>query len=202
MKLYYGPGACSLAPHIVAREAGISLTLDRIDWKNGKFESGETVADVNPKGYIPVIRLDDGSTFTETGAMIQYLADQNPGSGLAPAAGTMARYRLMEWINFISTELHKGFGPLWRADNPQSVKDNAIAALNKRFAYLDAHFAKHAFLMGETFTAADAYLFTIVNWTNFHKLSIATYPKLVDFMARVAARPTVQAAMKAEGLIP
>ena len=201
MKLYYGPGACSLAPHIVAREAGIELALDKIDWKNRVFESGEKLDEVNPKGYIPVIQLDDGSTFTETGTMIQYLADLKPDSKLAPAAGTQARYRLMEWINFVSTELHKGFGPLWRADNPQSVKDNAIAALNKRFAYLDAHFAKHAFLMGDAFTAVDAYLFTIVNWINFHQLSIATYPRLADFMARVAARPAVQAAMRAEGLV-
>lgn len=201
MKLYYGPGACSLAPHIVAREAGIALTLDRVDWKNGKFESGELLANVNPKGYVPVIRLDDGSTFTETGAMIQYLADRNPASKLAPALGTMERYRLMEWINYISTELHKGFGPLWKADNPQSVKDATLAALNKRFAYLDAHFDKHQYLLGDTFTAADAYLFTVVNWKNFLNVDTSAYPNLNAFMTRVAARPHVQEALKAEGLV-
>lgn len=200
MKLYYGPGACSLAPHIVAREAGIPITLDRVDWKNGKFESGELLKDVNPKGYVPVIRMEDGTTFTETGAMIQYIADQAPAKNLSPAHGSMPRYRMMEWINYISTELHKGFSPLWNKSNPDSVREATIHALNKKFTYLDAHFANNAFLLGDSFSAADAYLFTVMNWKNFLHVDTSAYPKLNDFMNRVASRPAVQAALRAERL--
>src|SRR5919107_66238 len=170
MKLYYAPGACSLAPHIVAREAGLTLDLDKLDFATRITQGGEAFADVNPKGYVPALRLDDGSVLTEVATLVQYLADQAPQSGLAPANGTLERYRLQEWLTFVSTEIHKGFGPLWKPDTPDAMKDIVRANLAKRFAYLDDHFAKRPFLMGDRFTAADAYLFTVVNWTNVHKI--------------------------------
>ena len=201
MKLYYAPGACSLAPHIVAREAGLNIELDQLDWASMKTASGEDFLKVNPKGYVPALRLDDGNLFTETGVLIQYLADQNPAAGLIPAAGTMERYRVMEAINFISTELHKGFGPLWNKANSADVHAAAKKQLAKRFDYLETVFTKQPFLTGNHFTVADAYLFTILNWTNFHAIDVAPWPKVKDFMARIAVRPTVQEALKAEGLI-
>src|SRR5688572_24566372 len=201
MKLYYAPAACSLAPHIVAREAGLKIDLDKLNFATGKTEGGEDFAKVNPKGYVPALRLDNGEVLTEVATLVQYLADQAPQSGLAPANGTMARYRLQEWLTFISTEIHKGFGPLWNPQIPDAAKEIAKANLAKRFAYLDQHFASRPYLTGERFTAADAYLFTVVNWTNFHKIDIAPYANLKAFMDRVAARPAVKQAMQAEGLL-
>ena len=201
MKLYYAPGACSLAPHIVAREAGLTFDLDQLDWATMKTASGEEFLKVNPKGYVPALRLDDGNVFTESGVLIQYLADQNPAAGLIPAAGTMERYRVMEAINFISTELHKGFGPLWNKANSPDVHAAAKKQLAKRFDYLETVFTQQPFLTGNHFTVADAYLFTILNWTNFHAIDVAPWPKVKDFMSRVAARPKVQEALKAEGLV-
>ena len=201
MKLYYAPGACSLAPHIVAREAGLKLDLDELNWADMKTASGKNFLEINPKGYIPTLQLDDGSLFTETGVLIQYLADQKPEAGLIPKAGTMERYRVMEAINFISTELHKGFGPLWNKANPKEVLDATRKQLAKRFDYLETVFAKTPFITGNNFTVADAYLFTILNWTNVHAVDVTPWPKMKDFMARVAARPKVQETLKAEGLI-
>lgn len=201
MKLYYAPGACSLAPHIVAREAGLNIELDQLNWADMKTASGENFLEVNPKGYIPTLRLDDGSLFTETGVLIQYLADQKPEAGLIPKAGTMERYRVMEAINFISSELHKGFGPLWNKANPKEVLDATRKQLAKRFGYLESVFSKTPFITGNNFTVADAYLFTILNWTNVHSVDLTPFPKVKDFMARVSARPKVQEALKAEGLI-
>lgn len=201
MKLYYAPGACSLAPHIVAREAGLTIELDQLNWADMKTASGENFLAVNPKGYIPTLRLDDGSLFTETGVLIQFLADQKPDAGLIPAWGTTARYRVQEAINFISTELHKGFSPLWNKANTAEVHTAAKAQLGKRFTYLEGVFANSPFICGSAFTVADAYLFTILNWTNFHGIDVTPWPKVKDFMARIAARPAVQAALKAEGLV-
>src|SRR5215207_3597495 len=157
MKLYYAPGACSLAPHIVAREAGLTLDLDKLDFATRITQGGEAFADVNPKGYVPALRLDDGSFLTEVATLVQYLADQAPQSGLAPANGTLERYRLQEWLTFISTEIHKGFGPLWNPDTPEAMREIVKANLAKRFAYLDQRLASRPFLTGERFTAADAY---------------------------------------------
>jgi glutathione S-transferase len=202
MKLYYAPGACSLAPHIVAKEAGINIQLDKLDWATGITESGEVMKDVNVKGgYVPALRLDDGSVFTEVGVLIQMLGDKNPESGLTSQAGTMERYRLMEIINFISTEIHKGFGPLWIATNPQEVKDAAKKQLGKRFDYLETVLSKSPYLQGESFTVADAYLFTVTNWAAMHAVDLTPWPHLVAYRARVQARPKVQEAMKAEGLL-
>jgi len=200
MKLYYSPGACSLAPHIVAREAGLPITLEKVDLSKHTTEAGEDFRAINPKGYVPAITIQDGSLLTEAAAIIQYLADQKPEANLAPANGTAERYRLIEWITFISSEIHKGFGPLWNPTTPDSVKSAAKDRLATRFAYLDERLSKQPFLTGETFTIADAYLFTVVNWTNFHGIDISSFKNLAVFQVRVAARPAVQQALEAEGL--
>jgi glutathione S-transferase len=200
MKLYYAPGACSLAAHIVAREAGIPLGLDKVDLAGQTTQGGQNYRSVNPKGYVPAVALDDGSVLTEVAAIIQYLADQGSGSGLAPANGTMARYRLIEWITFISSEIHKGFGPLWNPSTPDAVKAATKEKLATRFAYLDKILAAQPFLTGDTFTIADAYLFTVVNWTNYHHVDLSLFPHLQAFQNRVASRPKVQEALEAEGL--
>ena len=200
MKLYYAPGACSLAAHIVAREAGLPLGLDKVDLASHTTQGGQNYRNVNPKGYVPAIALDDGSVLTEVAAIIQYLADQGSGSGLAPANGTMERYRLIEWITFISSEIHKGFGPLWNPSTPDSVKAATKEKLATRFAYLDKILAAQPFLTGSTFTIADAYLFTVGNWTNDHHVDLSPFPHLQAFQNRVASRPKVQEALEAEGL--
>jgi len=201
MKLYYTPAACSLAPHIVAREAGLKLEIEKVDLAGKKTETGADFSKINPKGYVPALGLDNGEVLTEVATLVQYLADQAPQSGLAPANGTMERYRLQEWLTFISTEIHKGFGPLWKPDTPAETKEAAKANLAKRFAYLDQHLANRSFLTAERFSAADAYLFTVVNWTNFHNIDLAPYSNLKAYVQRVAARPAVQQAMQAEGLL-
>ena len=201
MKLHYAPDACSLASHIVAREAGLPLALDRLDWATMKTEAGEDFLTINPKGYVPTLRLDDGSVLTETGVLIQYLADLKPDVGLIPKAGTMERYRVMEAINFVSTELHKGFGPLWNKANTPEVMEATKKQLGKRFAYLDQLFGAQSFVTGNTFTVVDAYLFAILNWTNFHAIDLSPWPRVADYMSRLASRPAVLAAMKAEGFV-
>lgn len=201
MKLYFAPGACSMAVHIALCEIGGRFDLEKVDLVKHKTASGEDYMRINPKGYVPMLELDNGETLTEVGTVLQYLADQKPESGLAPKLGTMERYRLMEWLNFISSEIHKAFTPLFKSDTPQATKESAKAQLASRFDYVEARFGEKLWLMGDAFTAADAYLFTIVNWTKFQKIDISKWPKLTEFMARVAARPQVQEAMKAEGLI-
>ena len=200
MKLYYYPGACSLAPHIVAREAGIAFTLEKVDLANRTTETGANFATVNPKGYVPALGLQDNSVLTEASAIIQYLADSQPAAALAPAHGSMERYRLLEWLGFISTEIHKGFGPLWNPATPDAVKAATKERLASRFAYLDGKLSAQPFLLGDKFTIADAYLFTVVNWTNFHGIDISSFPNLQAFQARIASRPAVQQALEAEGL--
>jgi glutathione S-transferase len=201
MKLYYTPGACSLSPHIVASEAGLAVDLVKVDLAEHKTESGEDYTTVNPKGYVPALRLDDGSVLTEGPAIVQYLADQKPGSGLIPAAGTIDRYRVQEWLNFIGTELHKNFSPLFNKASSDDVKNTAKTNINKRLAYLNDQLASRQYLMGGNFTVADAYAFTIVNWTNFVGIDLKPYPNLGAYMGRVAARPKVHETLKAEGLV-
>jgi glutathione S-transferase len=201
MKLYYAPGACSLAPHIVAREAGLDLDLEKVDLGAHKTESGRDYMAINPKGYVPALEFGPGETLTEASSVIQYLAEQAPASGLVPAFGTPERYRVLEWIGFISTELHKGFGPLWNPETPEEVRQATIDKLRQRFAFLEQSLAKGPYLTGERFTVADAYAFTILNWTNFHKISLDDYPRIRAFMDRVAARPKVQQALREEGLL-
>lgn len=201
MKLYYSPGACSLSPHIVAREAGIAVELEKVDLAQHKTASGDDYSKINPKGYVPALRLDDGSVLTEGPAIVQYLADQKPATKLAPAAGTVDRYRLQEWLNFIGTELHKNFGPLFNPATTDAGKEAAKATITKRIGYLNEQLAKKQFLLGDTFTAADAYAFTILNWANFVGMDLKAFPNVAAYSGRIAARPKVQEALRAEGLM-
>jgi glutathione S-transferase len=201
MKLYYSPGACSLAPHIVAREAGLPVELDKVDLSTRTTASGSSFTTINPKGYVPALGLQSGEVMTEVSALVQYLADQAPSSGLMPSAGTPERYRVLELIGFISTEIHKGFGPLWNPTNPEAVKHAALERLGLRFKYLDQKLAGSTYLTGDTFTVADAYAFTVVSWAKIHNIDLSPYPNLVAFMGRVWARPKVREALAAEGLI-
>jgi glutathione S-transferase len=200
MKLYYSPGACSLSPHIVAREAGLTLDLVKTDLKTKKTDAGADFTAVNGKGSVPVLQLDNGQTLTEGPAIVQYLADQAPASGLAPAAGTMERYRLQEWLNFITSEIHKSFSPLFNPAATADWKDAAKANLAKRFEYVAKSLEGKSYLMGEQFTVADAYLFTVANWGQWVGVDIGQWPNLKAHHARVAARPKVQETLKAEGL--
>jgi len=200
MKLYYSPGACSLAPHIILREGGFDFDLEKVDLGSKKTAGGEDYIRINAKGYVPALKLDDGQVLTEGAAIDQYLADLKPDSGLAPKAGTMERYRLVEWLNFISTEIHKNFGPLWRPTTPDATKQNQRDLLAKRFDYLVAELKGKLYLMGDRFTVADAYLYTVLNWAGMLKLDMSAWPALGEYHARVAARPKVQEALKAEGL--
>ena len=198
MKLYFAPGACSLSPHIVALEAGIPVTLEKVDLKTHKTASGEDFYAVNPKGYVPALKLDDGSFLTEGPAIVQYLADQKPASKLAPANGTFERYKLQEWLGFINSEIHKNFSPLFGAASDE-VKNDAKAKIAKRFDYVNGELAGKQFLLGDTFTVADAYLFVMLTWA--HHLKIALPANLSAFFARTAQRPKVHQAMKEEGLV-
>jgi glutathione S-transferase len=200
MKLYYYPGACSLAAHIALREAGLAFEPVRVDLGTKQTEAGEDFRLVNPKGYVPALQLDDGQVLTEDQVLLQYIADQAPQSGLAPAAGSMERYRLLEWLAFIATEVHKGFGPFWNPDTPAATRDAALALLSRRFDFLAKQLAQTPFLMGQNYTVADAYLFTVLGWTDFHKIDLAPWPALGEFRARVGERPAVQEALKVEGL--
>jgi glutathione S-transferase len=201
MKLYYAPGACSLAPHIVAREAGIDLKLDKVDWKTKKTESGKDFASVNPKGYVPALELDDGQLLTEGPVIQQYLADKKPASGLAPANGTLERYRLQELLGYINSEIHKSYGPLFNPNITPEAKEYQLATLRKRFDLVEKWLAGKQYLLGDKFTVADAYLFVMVGWASNVGLDLSALKNVGAFHQRVAARPAVQAAMKAEGLI-
>ena len=201
MKLYYYPGACSMAPHIVLREAGYTFDLDKVDLVNKRTASGEDYSKVNPKGYVPAVKLDDGQVLTEVAVILQYLADQKPQSGLAPKAGTMERYRLMEWLNFVATEIHKTLGALFNPNITPEWKENQITLFGRRCDILTRNLGGKQYLMGDKFSLADAYLFTILNWSNFLNVDMSKWPELKGYMARVAARPAVKEAMKAEGLV-
>ena len=199
-KLYYSPGACSLSPHIALREAGLPLTLVLASTKTKKLADGSDYLAINPKGQVPLLELDDGLRLTEGPAIVQYIADQVPASGLAPAAGTMARYRLMEWLNFITSELHKGFAALFTPGMPEEAKALFRTQLAQRLAWVDSQLAGKTWLKGETFTVADGYLFTVAGWGKHVGVDISALPHLTAYMGRVAARPAVQEALKAEGL--
>jgi glutathione S-transferase len=201
MKLYYAPGACSLSPHIVLREAGLAFELEKVNLKTRTTQTGADFTKVNPKGQVPTLLLDDGEALTEGPVIVQYIADRNPAAGLAGAAGTMERYRVQEWLNHITSELHKGFSPLFRPNTPDAYKEIARANLAAKFDALEKHLQGRQYLMGDRFTVADAYLFTVCGWGKFTGIDIATWPGLAAFVARVAARPHVQAALKAEGLL-
>jgi glutathione S-transferase len=201
MKLYYSPGTCSLSPHIVLHEAGLPFQPVMASTKTHQLADGTDYYAINPKGYVPLLELDDGQRLSEGAVIVQYLADLAPDSRLAPPAGTMERYRLMEWLNFIASELHKGFSPLFAPGMPEEAKALARTKLGERLAWVDQRLAGRDWLMGDTFTVADAYLFTVASWGKYAGVNIAPLANLSAYMARVAARPAVQAAMKAEGLI-
>jgi glutathione S-transferase len=199
MKLYYYPGACSLAPHIVLREAKYKFDLDRVDLAAKKTEGGEDYLAVNPKGYVPALKLDDGTVLTEVAVIIQYLADQKPRRGLAPKPRTPERYKLMEWLNFTASEIHKGLGDFFNPKMTPEWREARLERLGKRFDHLEKALGSQQYLMGE-FSIADAYLFAVLNWTNLHKIDVSSWPNVKAFMARIAERPAVKKAMKAEGL--
>jgi glutathione S-transferase len=199
MKLYYAPGTCSLSPHIVAREAGLPLTLVRVDNKNKKTESGEDYRAINPKGYVPLLELDNGVRLSEGPAIVQYLADLAPAAKLAPANGTFERYQLQEWLNFITSEVHKQFSPLFDATMPEEAKEKFRARLASRFDWVVEQLRGRDYLMG-SFTVADAYLFVVLGWTKFTGPDLARWPALQAYVERIAARPHVREALKAEGL--
>ncbi|MDQ8023620.1 MAG: glutathione transferase GstA [Moraxellaceae bacterium] len=201
MKLYYAPGVCSLSPHIVLREAGLDFELVKADIRAHKLEDGSDFNAVNPKGYVPVLELDNGERLTEGPTIVQYIADQAPASQLVPPPGTMARYHQQEWLGFINSELHKVFGPLWKPTTPEEYKEISRNQLATRFDWLVTQLEGKQYLTGDGFTAADAYLFTILSWTRPLKIDMARWPVLTDYMARVAARPKVQEALRAEGLL-
>lgn len=201
MKLFYSPGACSLAPHIVLHESGLAFEGVLASTKTHQLADGSDYYAINPLGYVPFLVLADGRTLREGQVISQYIADQVPASGLAPAAGTWERYKLQEWLSFISSELHKGFSPLFNPATPEEFKPAVKDRLLQRLTWLDGELAGKDYLTGSTFTVADAYLFTVTNWAGFVGLDIAALANLAAVRARIAARPAVQAAMKAEGLI-
>ena len=201
MKLYYSPGACSLSPHMVLHEAGLAYTPVLASTKSHKLQDGTDFYTINPLGYVPVLELDDGTRLLEGPAIVQYLADQAPQKNLAPAHGTLARYRLQQWLNFISTEIHKGFSPLFKPNTPDDYKPIAREQLMKGLEWVDGELAGRDYLMGEHFSVADAYLFTVSNWAQHVNLDVSGLKNLAAYRERIAARPAVQAAMKAEGLL-
>ncbi len=198
MKLYFSPGACSFSPHIVAHELGLPLTLEKVDMGTKKTKSGDDFLAINPKGYVPALELDTGEVLTEGPAIVQYLADLKPGSGLAAANTTMARYRQQEMLGFINSELHKTFSPLFNPKTTPEVRQEKIDYLHKRYAVIEQALATGPFLFGEQFTVADAYLFTVTSWAGFVKVDLGAFPALTGFQERVGARPSVIAARAAE----
>lgn len=200
MKLYYTPGACSLAPHIALREAHLPFELHKVDLATKKIDSGADFREINPKGQVPALVLDDGSPLTEVPAVVQYIADLKSDANLAPKAGTFERYRLQEWLNFVTSELHKGLGQLFRPDLPKATEQIIHDTVATKFSYLDRHLTHKDYLMDSGFTVADSYAFTIVNWTNFFGIDLAPWPNLVRYMDHIAGRLSVKQAMQAEGL--
>ncbi|AGW88426.1 glutathione transferase GstA [Cupriavidus necator] len=206
MKLFYSPGACSMAVHIALREAGLPVTLAKVDLVQHKLVQAENGSDdyyaINPRGYVPLLQFDDGSRHTEVASLLQYIADQVPERTLLPAAGTRARLEATGWLTLVSTELHKVFSPwLWHKETAQITQEACKAKLQQRFAELDRHLQTRQFLTGDTFTVADAYCFTIVGWARMLMMPLTAYPALQQYLSRVAARPAVQEAMRAEGLV-
>jgi len=202
MKLYYAPGACSLSPHIALREAGVPFELKKVNNKEKTIEGGGDFWKVNARGYVPVLELDNGQVLTEGPAIVQYIADQKPESGLAPKPGSFERYRLAEWLNFLTSEIHKQFSPLFKPTTPEDYKPVAKQNLATRFDWLDKQLEGKDYLMGKSFTVADGYLFVLLTWTKPTQIDLARWPNLAAFQKRVAARPKVKEAMQAEGLLP
>jgi glutathione S-transferase len=201
MKLYYAPGACSLSPHIVLLEAGVPFTLEKVDLKTKKTEKGTDYLTINSKGSVPALQLDDGRVLTEGPAVVQYLADQKPDSALAPRAGAFERYQLMEILNYLSSEVHKAFGPLFNPETSAEVKAASKTEIAKKFDWLSGFLGSKTHLLGNTFTVADAYLFTLLSWTGHVGIDLSKWPVLTAYHSRIAQRPKVQQALKEEGLL-
>ena len=201
MKLYYFSGACSLASNIALREAGLKFELVKVDRRTRKAADGLDFNEVNPKGYVPTLTLDNGEVLTENVAVLQYIADRSPATQLAPAAGTLERYRLVEWLGFISSEVHKNFSPLFREDAPEEAKQYLRRILGARLDYLNRTIGDRAFLTGEPFTVADAYLFTLLRWGRYVNVDLGQWPRLQRYVERVGGRPHVIEALKSEGLL-
>ncbi|MGQ0696888.1 MAG: glutathione transferase GstA [Panacagrimonas sp.] len=200
MKLFYFPGACSLSPHIVLREVGAKFDLVKVDLAAKKTEAGDDYLKINPRGYVPALQLDDGSVLVEGPAIVQYLADQNPSADLAPAPTDRKRYELQGWLTFIGTEIHKQFSPLFNPNSVEPQKAASIENLKRRFAYVAQELSARPYLMGDKFSVADVYLFVVLGWAGHVKLDLSPWPALGAYLGRIAARPAVQAALKAEGL--
>ncbi len=198
MKLYYDVSACSLSPHIVLRETGLEFELEWVDLKTLTTASGADFRKINPKGYVPVLELDDGQILTEGAPMVQYIADLVPDANLIPPIGSIERYRVAEWLSFTSAELHRGYTPLFNSNLPDDLRSAAVNKLEGRFEYITEHLAAQPYLLGDQFTVADAYCFTILNWAKFVDLDMSAWPTLVAYAERVKARPKVQEAMQAE----
>jgi glutathione S-transferase len=201
MKLYFSPGACSLSPHIVAREAGIEIALEKVDTKAKKTETGKDFLGVNPKGYVPALELDDGQVLTEGPTIVQYLADKRPDSKLVPACGTLERYRVQEMLGYINSEIHKSYSPLFSDKTSSEVRTEKHDYLRKRYALIEKSLAGKEYLFGTQFSIADAYLFVVTNWANHLKVDLSEFRNIQAFQQRVAARSAVQAALRAEGLL-
>lgn len=200
MKLYFSPGACSLSPHIVARELGIDLALEKVDTRTKKLSDDRDFLKINPKGYVPALELDDGSVLTEGPTIVQYLADKKPEAKLVPANGTVERYRVQEMLGYINSEIHKTYSPLFNPKITPELRQDRLDYLRKRYAVIEQALAGKSYLFGEGFTVADAYLHTVTRWATFVKVDLSEFPNLLAFQKRVAARPAVQAALAAEGI--
>jgi glutathione S-transferase len=201
MKLYYSPGACSLSPHIALLEAGLDFTLERVDIRSRQTANGADFLAINSKGYVPALELKDGAVLTEGPAIVQFIADMAPDRQLAPANGTLERYRLAEWLNFIATELHKSFGPLFRPTSTEDMKEAARTNLSNRLNWLASQLEGRDYLMGSQFTVADGYLFTVLGWAGFVHFDLGRWPVFAAYTQRIAARPAVQQALRSEGLL-
>jgi glutathione S-transferase len=201
MKLYFSPGACSLSPHIILQETGLPFTLEKVDLRSKQTASGADYLGINPKGYVPALETDEGVLLTEGPAIVQYLADKVPEKQLAPANGSIERYQLMSWLNFIGTEIHKNYSPLFNPAASDEFKDNAKQNLAKRYAHVERMLEGREYLVGTRFSVADGYLFVVTNWAGMLKLDMSAFPNIAAFQKRIVARPAVQQAMKAEGLI-
>jgi glutathione S-transferase len=203
MKLYFSPGACSLSPHIVARELGIDLQLLKVDTKNKKvMATGADYLAIIPKGYVPALELDGGEILTEGPAIVQYLADKKPEAKLAPPNGTLERYHLQEMLGYINSEIHKTYSPLFHPKISPELREDRLAYLRKRYSIIERQLANRTYLFGDQFTVADAYLFVVTNWSRAVRLDLSEFPNVLAFQKRVAARPAVQTAMAEEGLRP
>jgi glutathione S-transferase len=200
MKLYFSPGACSLAPHIVLREIGLPFDLEQVNFNTKQTASGDDYQAINPKGYVPALQFDNGQVLTEVAAIVQYLGDKVPEKNIVPPVGSMERYRLMEWLNFIATELHRTFSPLFRPGTHEETKTAVRQLLTHRFEFVAKQLESSDYLIGKHFTVADAYLFTVLSWAPYVKFDLTPWPVFGTYQARMAQRPAVQAALAAEGL--